>query len=65
MDTATGTDYTEWVEPETFAEKIATFPGDKEEGAEEARKHCNGPGEISFPIDGSRLGSRRTEVSVA
>lgn len=45
--------------------KIAPIAGDKEEVAEEDKRHSNGSGEIYFWTDGSRLNSRVTRVSVA
>lgn len=39
--------------------------GDKEEGAQEERRHTDRPGEISFWTDGSILDSARTGVCIA
>lgn len=65
IDTTAGTEHTELVEAETFLGSIVLFVGDKEEGAEEDKKHSDRPGEILFPTDGSRLDSGRMRARVA
>lgn len=65
IDTTLGMEYTEWVEFETFPEGIALFSSDKEQGAREAKRHTDGPNELSFWTNGSRLNSSRTGASIA
>lgn len=48
INTTAVTEHTEWVESATFPGKIATFAGDKEEGAENVRRSSEDPGEMSF-----------------
>lgn len=64
MVTTTGRKFTEEIEPEIFPGYVATFAGDKEEGVMVVKWHPDGPGEISFSTDGSRLDSGRTGASV-
>lgn len=63
-DTSSGTENTEWVEPEPFYGSIATFASDREEGVMEAKRHTNKPGEMYVWMDRSRLNSGRTGASV-
>lgn len=65
IDTTAGTEYSDWVEPDTFSGCIATFAGGKEESAEKAKKHTEGPDELSLWMDGSRLDSGSIQASVA
>lgn len=39
IETTTGTENTQWVEPETIPGSKAPFAGDKKEEAEEAKRH--------------------------
>lgn len=55
IDTTTGIEHTEWVEPETFPGNVTPFAGDKDGGAMASRKYTDRPGEISFWMDGYRL----------
>lgn len=46
--TTTGTEHTERVELAAFLENMASFAGDKEDGAREAKEHSDRHGEMSF-----------------
>lgn len=54
-----------YLEPETFPGGITPFANDKQEGAKEAKKYTDRPSELSLRMDGSRLNSGCTGVSVA
>lgn len=43
IDPTKGTEHTVWVEPETFPGSMDPFAGNKEEGAEAAKRHTNRP----------------------
>lgn len=48
INTTLGTEHTERVEQKPFQGCIAPFASDKQKGALEAKRHINGPGEMSF-----------------
>lgn len=64
IKSTSGTEYTELVEPEPFQGSIAPFARHKEEGALEAKRYTDGPGEMSFWTDWSRQDSGDTRASV-
>lgn len=64
IDTTAGTKHTESVEPETFSGSIAPLAGDKNDGAESARKHIDRPSELCFWTDNSGLNSGHTGHSI-
>lgn len=65
IDTTIVTGNTKWVQPETFPEDIAPFPGDKEKEAEKAKRHTDSLGLLSLWTDGSQLESEHTGAIVA
>lgn len=65
IDTTTGTEATESLESETFHRSMVFFAGDKNKRAKKAKKHTDGPGELVFSTDYSRLNSGHTGSSVA
>lgn len=64
IDTTSDMEHTKQVELETFSGRIDPFAGNKEEGAEEAKRHTDRLDEIYFWTDGSRMDTGHTEVSV-
>lgn len=48
IDTTASTEHTELVELEAFPGSIPDFAVDKKEGAKEAKKHSDVPGELSL-----------------
>lgn len=65
IDTTSGREHTEWIEPDTFPKDIALFAGTKEQRAEEAWIHANRLDKISFWTDVSRMDTWCTGASVA
>lgn len=61
----TGTESTEWVKKERFSGKTPTLPWNFNATAVEAEQHSDGPGEVSFWKDESRLDSGKAEGKVA
>lgn len=65
MDTTAGTELIEWVKSEIFQRNIASFAGDKEDEALDAKKHTDRGDEISFWTEGLKLDLGHTEAKVA
>lgn len=65
IDATSGTQYTELVEPLEFPRIIATLASYKDERANEARRHIDGPDEHSFWTERSLLDMERSGACVA
>lgn len=65
IDTASGTEHIESVEPESFRKNIASFANDREQAAKAASQHIDSHREIFFLTDSSCLDTGQTDASVA
>lgn len=65
IESISGTEHTEWVEPAEFSGTIASFASDRKEAAKEARQHMDGPDWQLFWTDGLYLYTGRAVESVA
>lgn len=65
IDTAAGTEHTEWVELESFSGSVTHCAVNKEEEAKETQRQSDGPGELSLWTDASSLDSGHVGTSVA
>lgn len=65
IDATSGTKHTDTVQPAEFLVILTSFASNKEEAAEEVRRHTDGSDEQSFSTDGSSLEISKTRENMA